>query len=51
MYQSYGMWMEAVQEPVGVRLDTTVPLAPRKQRQVYGLGGYNGSGWQGAGPQ
>jgi hypothetical protein len=27
------MVIEAVQEPVGVRLDTPVPLAVRKQRE------------------
>ena len=33
IWQSDGFGIEAVQKPVGVRLDSPVPLAVRKQRE------------------
>ena len=33
IYQSYCLVIEAVQEPVGVRLDAPVPLAMQQQRK------------------
>jgi hypothetical protein len=33
IYKSYCLGIEAVQEPVGPRLDAPVPLAVRKQRE------------------
>ena len=33
LYQCYCLGIEAVQEPVGARLDAPVPLALRKQRE------------------
>ena len=33
IYQSYCLGIEAVQEPVGVRLDAPVPLAVRQQKK------------------
>jgi hypothetical protein len=61
--QSYGMGVEAVEEPLGPRLGAPLPLAMRQQRkqsiawvaEFYGLSSdtsyYIGPGWQESWPQ